>query len=139
VEKYTWLVRAEKILAELDACEFMCTRCHQNLHHNPLQTHEDTYTGNNKKKGKQIDRRKAMVREQFGENCSVCGDWLYPKEMEFHHRDGGSKVTDVSTLMRIGSKEDILAEVAKCVIVCRNCHRLFLDRFGNLELVEKVA
>jgi len=95
-----------------------------NTHHDPRLSHEVCYSVDNRKKGRQVDRRKVMVREKFGENCVRCGDWLFPREMEFHHREPSSKEGNLSDLFRIASKEAILAEVAKCDILCRNCHRV---------------
>jgi hypothetical protein len=65
-----------------------------------------------------------MIREKYGETCFQCGDWLFPKEMTFHHRDPSEKDGDLSDILRIASKERIMAEVAKCDILCRVCHRL---------------
>jgi hypothetical protein len=112
-----------ELIAELDQCQMLCARCHGNFHSDPRLSHEDTYSGTNKKKGRQIDCRKKMVREKFGEHCLECGDWLYPKEMVFHHRDPAEKTGEPSDMMRMASKEAIMAEVAKCDILCRNCHR----------------
>ena len=57
----------------------------------------------------------------------ISGDWLYPKEMEFHHRDSGEKTDNVSDMMRIVSQEEVIQEVSKCDVICRNCHRLRLE------------
>ena len=47
---------------------------------------------------------------------SVCMDWDHVS---------GKKVGDVSRLLRSGrSKETILTEIAKCELVCANCHRI---------------
>jgi 5-methylcytosine-specific restriction endonuclease McrA len=119
------LQRRPRLIAELDECEFMCTRCHQNLHFDPMATHEQGYLLKNK--GRKIDARKKKIREIYGERCQECGDWLYPKEMEFHHRNSSEKTALVSDLIRVASEETMLRELAKCDIVCRNCHRLKLE------------
>ena len=43
--------------------------------------------------------------------------------MDFDHRDGTTKVSSVTRLIN-RSIEVLLAEVAKCDIVCANCHRI---------------
>ena len=43
--------------------------------------------------------------------------------MDFDHRDPMTKVRNV-TRMIVGSIDRMLAEAAKCDIVCANCHRL---------------
>jgi hypothetical protein len=112
------------LLAELDQCQMLCARCHGNAHNDPKLSHEESYSGTNKKKGRQIDRRKQMIREKYGEKCFQCKDWLFPKEMSFHHRDPSEKVDTLSDMLRMASKEKIMTEVAKCDILCRVCHRL---------------
>jgi hypothetical protein len=45
--------------------------------------------------------------------------------MDFDHRDPHTKVADVSTLVKTYVPWDqVLAEIAKCDLVCVNCHRL---------------
>jgi hypothetical protein len=94
-----------KLIAELDECDMLCTRCHQNGHHNPVTTHEETYQ--RKDKGRRVDKMKKIIREMFGDRCVDCGDVLLPKEMEFHHRNSEEKVDNVSDLMRIASPSKI--------------------------------
>ena len=44
---------------------------------------------------------------------------------ELDHRDPSEKVNKVSTLAASGSREGRLrAEIAKCDVVCSNCHRI---------------
>jgi hypothetical protein len=116
------LIDRPELIRELDECEMMCARCHQNLHGDPRLSHEMTYQ--RKDKGRRIDEMKTEIRKVAGESCFACGDWLYPKEMEFHHRPGEEKIDDVSTLMLFGSLAEVMAEADKCDVVCRNCHRV---------------
>ena len=39
-------------------------------------------------------------------------------------RKGVEKVGDISTLVSSGRRAAVLAEIAKCEVVCANCHRL---------------
>lgn len=53
--------------------------------------------------------------------CSSCGE-SDPRVLEFHHE--GNKEAEVSRLMGRGASLDALkAEIAKCVVMCANCHR----------------
>ena len=53
--------------------------------------------------------------------CSICGE-TDPPVLEFHHQ--GDKESEVSRLMGRGASLDALrAEIAKCSVVCANCHR----------------
>jgi len=116
------LTRRPKIVAELDECEFLCARCHQNLHFDPILSHEDTYQ--RKDKGRKIDGRKEKLRQIFGKTCNICGDNLLPKEMEFHHRDSSKKVERIAKMIHCVSLDELFEEANKCDVVCRNCHRL---------------
>jgi hypothetical protein len=44
--------------------------------------------------------------------------------MDFDHRDPDTKRYTVTRMIGRAGTETILAEVAKCDIVCANCHRL---------------
>jgi hypothetical protein len=57
--------------------------------------------------------------------CFDCGRLYHPTIMEYDHRPGTQKIACVSDLTRhIGSWQDIEEEIAKCDLVCANCHRL---------------
>ena len=57
--------------------------------------------------------------------CCDCGR-MFPAEcMDFDHRDWDSKTNNVGTMVSHGhNKEKIWAEIAKCDLVCSNCHRI---------------
>ena len=44
--------------------------------------------------------------------------------MDFDHRDPATKRHGVTRMVGRATTETILGEVAKCDIVCANCHRL---------------
>lgn len=54
--------------------------------------------------------------------CMDCGKTFNPWIMEFDHRDPSTKTDCVSSLMRHGSQKDLEIEIAKCDVVCANCH-----------------
>jgi hypothetical protein len=63
-------------------------------------------------------RRTAVNKEWWREfkatkTCSICGETA-PECLEFHHRNPAEKSR--------ASKERVLAEVAKCDVLCANCH-----------------
>jgi len=56
-------------------------------------------------------------------SCAQCTE-DHPSCMTFHHLDPKEKEIDLSQVIRQGwSKERILKEVAKCSVLCENCHR----------------
>lgn len=54
--------------------------------------------------------------------CSKC-EFDHPAALDFHHQD--EKLTAVATAVARGwSKEKILEEINKCIVLCSNCHRI---------------
>lgn len=57
--------------------------------------------------------------------CTDCGHKFPYFVMDFDHRDSTTKVADVSTLVKgTGRWSLVETEIAKCDLVCANCHRL---------------
>lgn len=54
--------------------------------------------------------------------CMDCGRSYPPYVMDFDHRDPGTKRGTITAMARYGVKT-LLAEIAKCDLVCANCHR----------------
>lgn len=62
----------------------------------------------------------AIKRES---GCRLCGE----REvvcLDFHHRDADEKDFTIGTASARGyARAKILEEIAKCVVICSNCHR----------------
>lgn len=55
-------------------------------------------------------------------SCSICGE-NHPACLTFHHRNASEKIIEVSILVaRHNKRERVLAEIAKCDVMCANCH-----------------
>ena len=68
---------------------------------------------------------KAYVDELKRRPCSDCHQVFPPCVMDFDHRDGAAKVKEVSRIVGAASSmTGLLAEIAKCDLVCANCHRI---------------
>ena len=74
-------------------------------------------------------KRRAELRKWFREevlakkSCSKCPE-SHIACLDFHHRNPKEKDFAVSRAIdRKCSKEKILKEIAKCDILCSNCHR----------------
>lgn len=65
--------------------------------------------------------------------CLDCGESYPPYVMDFDHRPGEVKLFAISKMRNQGqSKEKIVAEIAKCDLVCSNCHReRTFQRYSN--------
>ena len=60
--------------------------------------------------------------------CLDCGVKYEPCQMDFDHRDPSTKIDSVASLTGDGGMTKILLEIAKCDLVCANCHRLRTQR-----------
>lgn len=58
-----------------------------------------------------------------GRPCHDCGQTFPPFVMDFDHRDPSDKKYTISR-MYDHSNETIDKEIAKCDLVCANCHRI---------------
>lgn len=69
-------------------------------------------------------RMQVLVAEMKDVPCTDCGKKFPTYCMDFDHLPGEAKVQTVSKMMgKVGMKK-ILAEIAKCDVVCSNCHRI---------------
>ncbi len=79
-------------------------------------------------------RKSQLEALKIGRPCADCGGTFPPCAMDFDHRDPKLKSGDVSRLLGSGRPmEIVLLEVAKCELVCANCHRIrtFLQGKGK--------
>lgn len=56
--------------------------------------------------------------------CADCGESFPPYVMHWDHLPGHEKVDEVGSMVGSRRREVILAEIAKCELVCANCHVL---------------
>jgi hypothetical protein len=56
--------------------------------------------------------------------CVDCGQ-NHPATLEFHHLDPSQKEVNISRLIATSSSlRRLKEEMAKCVVLCANCHRI---------------
>ena len=73
-------------------------------------------------------KRKAAVREWLWDDksklkCNRCPE-DHPACLEFHHKDPNKKEINVSAaISNRWSPNRILKEIAKCEVLCSNCHQ----------------
>lgn len=67
--------------------------------------------------------RREMIDSLKDAPCMDCRGRFPPEAMDFDHRPGEIKRTTLAAANRLG-RATILAEVAKCDLVCANCHRI---------------
>ncbi len=69
-------------------------------------------------------RRLAWYRDlKAGLSCSHCSE-SHPATLDFHHNDPKQKEFHIGQVGRYRNREKLLAEIAKCLVLCNNCHRM---------------
>ena len=86
------------------------------------------YKKNKKKEKERIKKRRSMLKRWLikykkGLNCSNCGE-EHTACIEFHHKDASKKEFSLSEAVSHGcSKNRMIKESQKCIVLCANCHR----------------
>ena len=72
------------------------------------------------------ERNFEKLRElKDGQRCMDCGHEFRFFQLDYDHRPGVDKVDAVARLCSAGKGwKTILAEIAKCDLICANCHRM---------------
>ena len=78
-----------------------------------------------KRKRKYIEERKEFLRKIKNKPCFDCGKKYPTWIMDFDHRNGQEKIASISflTFRKLVNFDKIKEEIAKCDLVCANCHR----------------
>lgn len=73
-----------------------------------------------------LDVAKAIATEAKTRPCVDCTQSFPPQIMHFHHRDPATKTAGIAKLVRTRPRDHdlIRAEIAKCDVLCPNCHAL---------------
>ncbi len=106
--------RWSKIKYELDKCILLCANCHS----------EEHCVTNGRHDGNKREILEALNR-LVCEKCGYKGKNL--ASLDFHHPATVDKKFVVAEAINRNVKttiEDLYIEISKCVILCRNCHRL---------------
>lgn len=88
-----------------------------------------------RKRMKYERKNRALILAAKDKPCTDCGGRWHPLVMEFDHLPGTEKLGNLGDLYlrKVGLKT-ILAEIAKCEVVCPTCHRLrTLRRLGKID------
>ena len=83
--------------------------------------------------GRTLPRRSFTVRDvgrdawlrslKVGKRCTDCGKAFPPQVMQWDHLPGFEKLGEISEFSG-HTRAELVAEIAKCELVCTNCHIL---------------
>ena len=101
-----------------------CKECHKGITHRYYRENRADYMrlGRERKRKNREHNRKRVRQLQSSTPCMDCGQHFHFAAMQFDHVRG-EKRENVSTLINEGHGPEIIdAEIAKCDLVCANCH-----------------
>lgn len=104
-----------------DGLSVWCKQCFADYDRERYQTVDKERKDRNRHA--QAERKRSLMWEILTTSeCKNCGN-TDPEVLEFDHREQVGKSFHVSEMMYSYSWESILAEIAKCDVLCANCHR----------------
>ena len=116
----------------------MCRPCKQVYDREYYQTNKPKMREQRKLTRPEAKRRvQQAVWNYLAEHPCPCGE-TDPVVLEFDHRDPKEKIDSVCEMInRRFSLGKIMAEIAKCDVLCANCHRRrTAEQFGWYKLLE---
>ena len=99
-----------------------CKECHSAYTREHYKNNRQFYYDKNERREL---RTQDFIRKLKEGPCTDCGGTFHFSAMDFDHLDSSTKLFNVSRMARYGSGiTSVLAEIAKCELVCSNCHRV---------------
>jgi hypothetical protein len=109
----------EKLLAEIEKTEVVCANCHRGREHKRyLQTNRSPVHLSPRQK-----QNKEIIEQAKSCPCADCDGEFSSWQKDFDHVKG-EKAERVGYIAMSRSTEALLAEIAKCEVVCAVCHRI---------------
>ena len=120
----------DRIERELDGCIVLCANCHVRIHDEHDESVNSTTSATARPLYSDVEppatraELRAWARAERARNgCQACPA-SDPRVLTFHHRSSETKDRGVGALVSHGATfETVRAEVAKCTVLCHNCHR----------------
>ena len=110
---------------EPDGRQVYCKPCRKRYDHEYYaKNRERLYVERIENKRARSAERTEWLRSLKTGPCADCGRTFPPEAMEWDHRPGEKKLGDISNALRSRRKDMILAEIAKCDLVCAVDHAI---------------
>lgn len=114
-------VRIERLQQELARCEIVCANCHRRRTID-RGDHWRSRPASEERLGPRT-RQQAAVRAWLAKNgCLDCAENDL-RVLEFDHVRGDKLATIAQLIVREANLKRLADEIAKCDVVCANCHR----------------
>jgi hypothetical protein len=103
-----------------DGLQSWCRECKKSRDAEYYQENKDKYLQYNRD---QYARYRKKLNELKSLPCADCGGTFPPYVMDFDHLEDAIKKFNVGVTKKY-NWEETLREIAKCELVCANCHRI---------------
>jgi hypothetical protein len=116
LSEFNWRRRRRQQLDNL------CRPCRSEYHAEHYQANRERYIdqARERKKALALERTTYLLDYFVSHPCVDCGE-SDPVVLEFDHL--ADKLFDIGQSLPYRNWQSILAEIAKCAVVCANCHR----------------
>jgi hypothetical protein len=105
-----------------DGYQRWCKQCRKTYDHDYCQRNKTRWAARKQAWNK---TRMAWLRElKSGKTCTDCGGSFPPEAMQWDHLPGTLKLGEISKRLRNRRRKLIFEELAKCELVCANCHAI---------------
>jgi hypothetical protein len=100
----------------------MCRRCRSAYHREHYLANRQRYIeqARTRKETLRLERTQYLIEYFASHPCVDCGE-QDPVVLEFDHLE--DKLFNIANALPYRNWQSILDEIAKCEVVCRNCHR----------------
>tara|TARA_R110000764_G_scaffold190207_1_gene275464 strand:- start:245 stop:619 length:375 start_codon:yes stop_codon:yes gene_type:complete len=100
-----------------------CKACQAAYHRKWYAANKEQILLKNKARSQEIV--KWLADYKVNRKCAKCGYHEHPCALDFHHNDESTKSFALSAAQRkLYGMAKIKTEVAKCSVLCANCHRV---------------
>ena len=104
-----------------DKYQWICKECRKKYHRQHYLANKEKYLINAKEYKQEVKERFNKIKQEL--SCEICGESCLCC-LDFHHKDPTQKELNLAQAVNIGwSIERIKKEIAKCTVLCANCHR----------------
>lgn len=104
-----------------------CKECNKLYLKEHYKNNKQDYINKNSNRKKDLQNFINTIKTSKG--CSYCGETDFAC-LDFHHM--GEKESEIARAIHNGwSKERLLKEINKCIVICSNCHRK-LHYYGSV-------